>query len=125
MDTYAVKDGELVFDRRTGLVSDRIPLSDFLDELSGERAVTHRIRARILDVLPELMSDLEVPIYCRHRLKLEPNLWFSAPGTFSRLNPRTCLCRSWAGSKLCCLARSSRSSCIRTRRGRRSRNSAE
>lgn len=86
VETYAVQEGELVFDPHRGLVEDKILLSEFLDELSAGRPATRRIRSRILEVLPELMNDLTVPIYCRDTLKLEPNLWFSAPHTFSRLH---------------------------------------
>lgn len=79
--SYRIEKGELRFDRKTGLIPERLPLAQALD-----RAATHRVRSRIEDELPALAREVRVPEACEGRLRLELNLWISGARVRSRLH---------------------------------------
>jgi lysine-specific demethylase 8 len=86
VNTYASRDGELMFDRTTGLVAEQRTLAELTGELEGPTPARHRVRSRLLDEVPELLGEVKTPCYCRRGHRLEPNLWMSAPNTRSRLH---------------------------------------
>jgi lysine-specific demethylase 8 len=83
---YAIPDGQVRLDPRTGFVLEEMALASYVDRLLSGRRTTHYVRARV-DALPrELRDEVSVPHYCKGASRLRSNLWFSAPGTITRLH---------------------------------------
>jgi hypothetical protein len=84
--TYAVRNGDLVFDDRAGLRSELVPFAEAIDHIEDGAPIVRRVRARMAEELPELERDVEVPAACRRLLRLELNFWLSGRGIRSRLH---------------------------------------
>lgn len=83
---YVVPDGQVRLDARRGFELRETGLAEYADDVIAGRTPQGYFRAP-LEVLPARLREQWVdPVYCRGGLHLRRNLWFSAPGTVSRLH---------------------------------------
>lgn len=83
---YEMKDGQIVLDRQLGFRVVEVPLKDYVDQVLSGAPPRLYLRARLPEVLPQLMEEVETPPYCEGGLLLRRNLWFSARGTVTSLH---------------------------------------
>lgn len=78
---YLMKGQHVLFDARQGLLSADVSLREFA---RGERPM--RLRCALGDALPELRAHTPAPAYCARAHGLRETLWWSPPGTLTRLH---------------------------------------
>jgi lysine-specific demethylase 8 len=86
MKGYAVPDGRVRLDARTGFILEEVSLASYVDRVLSGAPPTHYVRAPVEALPRELRDELGVPDYCRSAPRLRSNLWFSAAGTITRLH---------------------------------------
>lgn len=86
-DAYAMEAGQIVRDRRSGFRIVRLTIREYVERLRLEEGKPRLyLRARLGELLPELMREVVVPRYCARRLALRQNLWFSGAGAVTALH---------------------------------------
>ncbi|MBX3248099.1 MAG: cupin-like domain-containing protein [Myxococcales bacterium] len=83
---YRTDAGHLTLSERTNLSVERVPLREALDHVRAGAAATLRVRARIDQELPALVSDLGWLAPLVRAGLLEASLWVSPGPTVSRLH---------------------------------------
>ncbi len=84
---YAMQRGRISLDRKLGFRLVHLTLGEYVARLSeSSDAPSVYLRAPLSRLPAALMDDLEIPAYCRGRLALRHNLWFSGTGTVSQLH---------------------------------------
>lgn len=86
VQTYVVPGGRIRLDRRTGFVMREVGLAEYADDVIAGRRPDGYFRAPLTALPAKLRAEWTDPEYCRSGLRLRRNLWFSAPGTISRLH---------------------------------------
>jgi lysine-specific demethylase 8 len=61
-------------------------LAAYVDRLLAGGPPTHYVRAPVSALPSQLRQEVGVPSYCRGATRLRKNVWFSAPGTITRLH---------------------------------------
>jgi lysine-specific demethylase 8 len=83
---YQMQRGQIVLDRDRGFRIVEVSLREYVDHvLSGEPPRLY-LRARLPEVLPDLLGEVETPVYCERGLLLRRNLWFSGSGSVTSLH---------------------------------------
>jgi len=83
---YVFPDENIRIDPRTGFELLETSLGEYADEVLAGRAPGHYFHAPVSALPDALRADLPDPVYCRGALRRRTNLWFSAPGTVTRLH---------------------------------------
>lgn len=83
---YEMRDGRIVLDPRLGFRIVEVTVRDYVDQVLAGGPPRLFLRARLPDVLPALMQELETPAYCEGGLLLRRNLWFSATDNVTALH---------------------------------------
>jgi hypothetical protein len=78
--------GRVVHSAREGIPYESIKFGDYLDMLEGEELPSRYMIFPVSDVLPELMSELVLPAYCRDAPWTRARFWLSAAKTGSPLH---------------------------------------
>lgn len=80
------RDGDVEHDARTGIPYEAIRFGAYLDMLEGDAPATRYMVFPVEDVLPELMHDFVLPVYCRAAPWFRARFWLSAAKTRSPLH---------------------------------------
>jgi hypothetical protein len=84
---YAMEKGRIVLDAKTGFRLVDLSFREYVESLAQEPgAPRYYLRAKLGEILPELLREIEIPAYCEGRLALRHNLWFSGEGTITSLH---------------------------------------
>jgi hypothetical protein len=78
--------GEVVHSASAGIPYDQIRFGDHLDQLESGAPPTHYMVFPVSDVLPELIDEFILPIYCRDAPWFRARFWLSAAHTRSPLH---------------------------------------
>jgi hypothetical protein len=78
--------GQVVHSARDGVPYEPIRFGDYLDMLEGEATATSYMIFPVSDVLPELMSEFVLPVYCRDAPWFRARFWLSPAETGSPLH---------------------------------------
>jgi len=84
--TYVIPRGQVLLDQKTGFRFEEMSVADYVEHVLSGESPSYYLRAP-LEVFPQALRDeLGVPEYCQGAVRLKRNVWFSAPGTVSRLH---------------------------------------
>ncbi|MBX3248098.1 MAG: cupin-like domain-containing protein [Myxococcales bacterium] len=86
VQTYAMRDGHVLLDPRTGFVLEPMRLRDYVAHTEGTDKPRHYLRVSTTALPPSMRADLGVPSPCVDGLGLRSNFWFSGRGTVTRLH---------------------------------------
>lgn len=86
VDTYAMQDGHIILDPKTGFQLVRMSIREYVEHLLEVTEPRFYLRAKLGKILPQLLDELTIPAYCANRLALRYNLWFSGKGTVTALH---------------------------------------